>query len=143
MKTESSSIEADRADDGQGAGSTSTVCGHSPETYVRMVTSFHGQPAPGLLVGGRMVDLAVRRLPGGILFDAVCETRNCLPDAIQLLTPCTICNGWLRVLDWGRYALTLFDKSNGEGVRKIQRARFLCSIRQSKLTRAKIPPDFY
>ena len=56
-------------------------------------------------------------LPAEILFDAVCETRNCLPDAIQLLTPCTIGNGWLKVVNVGRFALSLYDKYEGEGVR--------------------------
>ena len=53
----------------------------------------------------------------GCLFDAICETRNCLPDAVQLLTPCTIGNGWLKVVNVGRFALTLYDKYQGEGVR--------------------------
>ncbi|MEM5788276.1 MAG: FmdE family protein, partial [Syntrophobacteraceae bacterium] len=39
------------------------------------------------------------------------------PDAIQLLTPCTIGNGWLRILNLGRYALSLYDKQTGEGIR--------------------------
>ena len=52
-----------------------------------------------------------------ILFDAVCETRNCLPDAVQLLTPCTIGNGWLKVINVGRFALSLYDKYEGKGVR--------------------------
>lgn len=64
-----------------------------------------------------MVDLALRNLPEGILFDAFCETDKCLPDAIQLLTPCTVGNGWLRVLDFGRFALCLYDKRTGAGVR--------------------------
>ena len=52
-----------------------------------------------------------------MLFDAVCETRNCLPDAVQLLTPCTIGNGWLKVVNVGRFALNLYDKYEGKGVR--------------------------
>ena len=64
-----------------------------------------------------MVDTAVRNLPDGILYDAICETRSCLPDAIQLLTPCTIGNGWLKIIHNGRFALTLYDKQNNEGVR--------------------------
>ena len=64
-----------------------------------------------------MVDVARRQLPAEVLFDAICETRNCLPDAIQLLTPCTIGNGWLKVVNVGRFALTLYDKYQGEGVR--------------------------
>ena len=36
---------------------------------------------------------------------------------MQLLTPCTTGNGWLRVRNSGVYALCLFDKHTGEGVR--------------------------
>lgn len=53
----------------------------------------------------------------GVLYDAVSETAHCLPDAVQLLTPCTFGNGWLRVLPFGIYAVTLYDKATGEGVR--------------------------
>lgn len=87
------------------------------DEYLKLVQSFHGYLAPGLIVGGFMVDLAMRNLPEGILFDAVSETEACLPDAIQLLTPCTIGNGWLRILPFGRYALSLYDKYTGAGVR--------------------------
>ncbi|MCU0604762.1 MAG: formylmethanofuran dehydrogenase subunit E family protein [Desulfobacterales bacterium] len=45
------------------------------------------------------------------------ETRRCLPDAVQILTPCTLGNGWLRVLDWDRFALTLYDRVDRRGVR--------------------------
>jgi formylmethanofuran dehydrogenase subunit E len=90
---------------------------YSYEEYVRVVESFHGSLAPGLLIGGFIVDLALKKLPEGEFFDAICETEICLPDAVQLLTPCTIGNGWLRVLDFGRFAVTLYEKTNGEGVR--------------------------
>jgi formylmethanofuran dehydrogenase subunit E len=40
-----------------------------------------------------------------------------LPDAIQLLTPYTVGNGWLTVVNVGRYTLTLYNKETGEGVR--------------------------
>lgn len=64
-----------------------------------------------------MVDLAYQHLPKEGLFDAICETSKCLPDAVQLLTPCTVGNSWLRVIDIGRFALILYDKHNGEGIR--------------------------
>ena len=73
--------------------------------------------APGMVLGGFMVDLAYRNRPQGEFFDAICETRACLPDAIQLLTPCTVGNGWLRIIDLGRFALSLFEKYTGNGVR--------------------------
>ncbi|MBN2428395.1 MAG: formylmethanofuran dehydrogenase subunit E family protein [Deltaproteobacteria bacterium] len=87
------------------------------EEYVHLVKSFHGSLAPGLLIGGFMVDMAMKNLPEGEFFDAICETPACLPDAVQLLTPCTIGNGWLKVLDFGRFAVALYDKENGQGVR--------------------------
>ena len=81
------------------------------------VRAFHGFNAPGLAIGGFMVDLAYRHLPKEGLFDALCETPKCLPDAIQLLTPCTVGNSWLTVINLGRYALTMYDKTTGEGIR--------------------------
>lgn len=90
---------------------------HSFDEFLELVKSFHGYPAPGVVIGGIMVDWARQQLPPEILFDAVAETRNCLPDAIQLLTPCTTGNGWLKVVNLGRFALTLYDKFQGEGVR--------------------------
>ena len=90
---------------------------HSFDEFLQLVQSFHGYPAPGVVIGGIMVEVARRQLPAEVLFDAICETRNCLPDAIQILTPCTIGNGWLKVVNVGRFALTLYDKYQGEGVR--------------------------
>ncbi|MBP1733987.1 MAG: formylmethanofuran dehydrogenase subunit region [Deltaproteobacteria bacterium] len=87
------------------------------EEFVEVVRSFHGFEAVGVLIGGFMVDEAYRHLPQGRLFDALCETPKCLPDAVQLLTPCTLGNGWLSVVNVGRYALTLYDKETGVGVR--------------------------
>jgi formylmethanofuran dehydrogenase subunit E len=90
---------------------------YSFDEFLKIVESFHGYPAPGVLIGAKMVDIAMNRMPTGVLFDAVCESSKCLPDAVQLLTPCTLGNGWLRVVPLGRYALTLFDKRSGQGIR--------------------------
>ncbi|MCX7634767.1 MAG: formylmethanofuran dehydrogenase subunit E family protein [Syntrophales bacterium] len=87
------------------------------EEYMHLVKSFHGSVAPGLIVGGFMVEAAKEKLRPGVLYDALSETVVCLPDAIQLLTPCTVGNGWLHILDLGRFALCLYDKTTGEGVR--------------------------
>jgi formylmethanofuran dehydrogenase subunit E len=87
------------------------------QEFLNRLISFHGYPAPGVIVGGIMVDTAKKQIPEGVLFDAICETSSCLPDAVQLLTPCTVGNGWLRVINLGRYALSLYDKYKGNGVR--------------------------
>lgn len=94
-----------------------TIGMYSIEQYFEIVRSFHGSVAPGLVLGGFMVDRAIREMPEGLLLDAISETASCLPDAVQLLTPCTIGNGWLRVVNLGRYALSLYDKTTGDGVR--------------------------
>ena len=87
------------------------------EEYTEIVKSFHGGIAPGVLIGGFMIDLAYRTLPGGKLYDVISETAKCLPDAVQLLTPCTIGNQWLRIINVGRYALVFYEKQTGAGVR--------------------------
>ncbi|MFC1877087.1 FmdE family protein [Thermodesulfobacteriota bacterium] len=87
------------------------------EESMEMARAFHGYPAPGLILGVRMVSLAMQHLPEKILFDAVTETRSCLPDAVQILTLCTVGNNWLKIMDLGRYALALYDKYTGNGVR--------------------------
>jgi formylmethanofuran dehydrogenase subunit E len=87
------------------------------EQFLHRVESFHGYSAPGVILGGFMVNRAKSHIPRGVLFNALCETTTCLPDAIQLLTPCTIGNGWLEVLNFGRFALTLYDKVKGAGFR--------------------------
>lgn len=85
--------------------------------YTERIKAFHGTVAPGILLGGFMVNLARSKLPEGGFFDVICETKTCLPDAIQLLTPCSIGNGWLRVLDLGRFAAVFYDKYTGLGLR--------------------------
>jgi formylmethanofuran dehydrogenase subunit E len=94
-----------------------TVCSFTYEQYCEKVESFHGHLAPGVIIAGFMVDLASRSLPPHTLFDVICETAACLPDAITLLTPCSVGNQWLKIIDVGRFAMTLYDKDTGEGVR--------------------------
>lgn len=85
--------------------------------FKERAASFHGYPAPGLLLGGYMVAMAQRALPEGTLFEAVVESKKCLPDAVQLLTLCSAGNNWMKVLNLGRYAVSLFDKYSGKGFR--------------------------
>ena len=87
------------------------------EEYQRKATDFHGYPGPGLIVGGFMVDLAKSKLSKGLRYNALSETDHCLPDAIMLTTPCTVGNNRLKMIDFGRYALSLYDKETGKGVR--------------------------
>ncbi len=90
---------------------------YSYNEFLEQITLFHGYPAPGLVIGGKMVEMARQSIPDGCLFDAVVETCNCLADAVQMLTPCTAGNGWLKMMDLGRFALALYDKKTGTGTR--------------------------
>ncbi len=49
-----------------------TICGHTIDEYTGMIAGFHGTFAPGLIIGGFMVDLAMRERPAGEFFDALC-----------------------------------------------------------------------
>ena len=87
------------------------------EEFKTLAENFHGYAAPGLLIGGYMVELGKRSLPPGTLFEAVVESPKCLPDAVQLLTLCSTGNQRLKVLDLGLYAVSLFHKNTCVGVR--------------------------
>jgi formylmethanofuran dehydrogenase subunit E len=87
------------------------------EEYLEEVKRFHTYAAPGVIFGGFMVEKAKEQIPSGTLYNAVSETFSCLPDAIQLLTPCTIGNGRLKIIHLGHFALALYNKETGEGVR--------------------------
>ncbi|MCF8107751.1 MAG: trehalose-binding protein [Desulfohalobiaceae bacterium] len=90
---------------------------YSFDEFKELARSFHGYPAPGLLIGGYMVEKARARLPEGTLFEVIVETAKCLPDAVQLLTLCTYGNGRIRLAKTGRFALALYDKHTGKGWR--------------------------
>jgi len=93
------------------------VCGRSLSRCLDAIEAFHGFPSPGMVLGLFMVDLAQSTMSEGVEADAVVETRHCLPDAVQLFTPCTVGNGWLKILDWDKFALTLYDRKTFYGTR--------------------------
>ena len=86
------------------------------DEFLQKVREFHGGLVPGVILGGIMVDIAKRDLPPDIILDAICETDKCLPDSIQMLTSCKIGNGWMRIINSGRFSVTLHNKRNGGGV---------------------------
>ncbi|MBF0496292.1 MAG: formylmethanofuran dehydrogenase subunit E family protein [Deltaproteobacteria bacterium] len=93
------------------------ICGRTWDQFLIDVESFHGYPAPGVILGGFLVDLALEELNPSGLYDVIVETRNCLPDAVQLLTPCTFGNGWLKEFATGRFAITVYDPETLFGAR--------------------------
>ena len=93
------------------------IAGKPVEAFLEEIRKFHGWVAPGVLLGGFMVDYALELVGKEVEADAIVETRFCLPDAVQLLTPCTFGNGWMKVLDWDKFALSLYDKKTLNGFR--------------------------
>ena len=93
------------------------ICGLNYEDFVVRMEEFHGSRSPGILVGAVMIEDATREFGATPYLNVVTETVVCLPDAVQLLTPCTIGNGFLQVLDWGKFALTAYDRMTLAGIR--------------------------
>jgi len=89
----------------------------TPEEYLFKVEEFHGHVSPGTTMGGFLVGAAWDLLGDVPFLNVVVETVVCLPDAVQLITPCTLGNGFLQVLDWGKFALTLYDRQSLAGAR--------------------------
>ncbi|MEE4608944.1 MAG: formylmethanofuran dehydrogenase subunit E family protein [Desulfobacteraceae bacterium] len=93
------------------------ICGRPLAQCLEEIEAFHGFKAPGMVLGLFMVHRARERMGPGVEADAIVETRHCLPDAVQLFTPCTVGNGWLKILDWDKYALSLYDRHTRDGCR--------------------------
>ncbi len=98
--------------------------GVNPQTKEHLLkcSRFHTFSAPGLLIGVYMTEYALELLkaePDEILY-AVSETHKCAPDALQIITGCTVGNNRLRVIPIGRFAITVNRKSRDpevEGIR--------------------------
>ena len=99
-------------------------CGINPALMqqILQLSEFHTYPAPGVLIGAFMVDLALELLgvtPDRKLY-GVCETPKCLPDALQVMAHCTTGNNRLKVVPIGKFAITLnapTDSETAEAVR--------------------------
>lgn len=74
--------------------------------------------APGVPIGVAMINLGLDKLGKVKKLGVVAEAKACLTDAIQALTGCTVGNKYLTIHDnIGRYALTVYDRTDGRGVR--------------------------
>jgi formylmethanofuran dehydrogenase subunit E len=84
--------------------------------YLKECIAFHSFPAPGLLIGAFMVDYALELLGArtGEKLYAVCETHKCVPDALQVIAHATYGNNRLRIVDIGKFAMTVNRASDGE-----------------------------
>ncbi len=97
--------------------SNPVICGVDFDDFVISMEEFHGYRSPGILLGGLMIEASLDELGDTPYLNVATETVVCLPDAVQLLTPCTIGNGFLQTIDWGKFALTCYDRLSLSGVR--------------------------
>jgi len=92
----------------------------SPE-LIQKTIDFHGHSCPGLAIGIRAAEVALREV--GRSSDeevvAVVENDNCAVDAIQFLLSCTYGKGNLIHLDYGKLAFNFYRRSDGKAIRVI------------------------
>ncbi len=90
------------------------------EGSIEEIVRFHGHMCPGLAMGIRAAEVALREI-GPHSSDeevvAIVETDMCAVDAIQYLTGCTFGKGNLVHLDHGKNAYTFIRRSDGRAVR--------------------------
>lgn len=82
---------------------------------------FHGHVCPGLTIGFRAAEEALRRLgvsrAGDEELVAIVENEACGVDAVQVLTGCTFGKGNLLFRDWGKQVFTFVRRRDGRGIR--------------------------
>jgi formylmethanofuran dehydrogenase subunit E len=90
---------------------------------IQQTTSFHGHWCPGLAMGIRAAEWALREMgkaPDEEIV-AVVETDMCAVDAIQFLTGCTFGKGNLIHKDFGKNAFTFYRRKDGKAARLVAR----------------------
>ncbi|MCL4423381.1 MAG: FmdE family protein [Actinobacteria bacterium] len=90
------------------------------QSTIEEIVEFHGHMCPGLAIGVRAAEAALREV-GPHASDeevvALVETDMCAVDAVQFLTGCTFGKGNLVHKDWGKNAFTFWRRSDGKSVR--------------------------
>ena len=84
------------------------------------LSEFHGHSCPGLAVGYRASQIAVRngfkRSSDEEIF-AIVETDSCSVDAIQYILGCTFGKGNLFYRDYGKHVFTIVNRDTGDAIR--------------------------
>ena len=93
------------------------------QRLVEKAIDFHGHWCPGLAIGIRAAELALKEI--GKASDeeivAVVETDMCAVDAIQYLTGCTLGKGNLIYIDYGKSAFTFYRRRDNKAIRLVTR----------------------
>ncbi len=93
---------------------------------IEKTIEFHGHSCPGLTIGIRASELAIKKLDIQNVKTPVCvtETDMCGVDAIQFLTGCSFGKGNLIHRDFGKSAFTFFDRDTQKGFRAVFKNNF-------------------
>lgn len=94
----------------------------SPE--VEGTVRFHGHFCPGIAIGIRAAQVALREIGPHSMDEevvAIVETDMCAVDAVQYLTGCTFGKGNFFYLDYGKNAYTFIRRSDGKAIRILGR----------------------
>jgi formylmethanofuran dehydrogenase subunit E len=97
------------------------------------IIQFHGHFCPGLAIGIRAVELALREIGPHSADEevvAIVETDMCAVDAIQFMTGCTFGKGNLIHLDYGKNAFTFIRRSDGKAIRLVARPQNRVEVNQ-------------
>ncbi len=102
------------------------ACELSKEDIER-AAAFHGHMCPGLALGLRAAEWALKNI--GCANDedivAITETDMCAVDAIQALVGCTFGKGNLIHKDLGKIAFSFYRRSDGKSARLVSDARMI------------------
>lgn len=94
---------------------------HSYEDAV----AFHGHTCPGLALGYRAAEYAMKHLNSGRSGDeelvAIVENDACGVDAVQAIAGCSVGKGNLILRDLGKHAYTFINRKTGTAIRLVQR----------------------
>ncbi len=100
---------------------------------------FHGHLCPGLLIGYRAAELAMRLLGAPRAEDeelvAIVENLSCAVDAVQATAGCTLGKGNLFIRDLGKQTFTFARRPSGRGLRLAFRAEHRYAPGGEKLPR--------
>jgi formylmethanofuran dehydrogenase subunit E len=90
------------------------------ESMLKTAIKFHGHQCPGLAMGLRVSQVALRELGKPARDEemvAIVENSSCGVDAIQMLTGCTFGKGNLIFKDYGKYVYTFMNRETQRALR--------------------------
>ncbi len=99
--------------------------------FVKKVNDFHGHVCTGIVLGTRMTLTAMRYLAVDPYQSkekrrliAYTEIDRCMTDAVIVITGCSPGRRSLKLVDYGKFAVTLINQDTGKAVRAAVKENF-------------------